>query len=346
MYLSDSAIRDRLDEMALSVPDDYPVFDADEQIQPCSVDMRLGWRFWSPRRGLAVDLRQGKLLEVAPRRRWKERHLQPGESILIPPGSMILAHTLEQFTVPSDCAGKIEGRSSYARLGLQVHCSADFINPGYRGRMSIQLVNLGRVPIKLFPGLPVCQLILVKLTDTPTRLYGDLSLSSKYYNDDGGPSYWWRDRLLRKVLDRMGARDIARSVQEDLVERIGLPDYDVLIRLERFVSRRRSGELDNADELLDEFSHAEDRQRKLDELVRRAPVGAFVVLLAAAISVLFVQPFSFLHYVVWALTAVSGVGAWVAVMRPQSRYLGVKELDDLTAGIRDEPNSAHSSRAA
>ncbi|WBB74743.1 dCTP deaminase [Micromonospora sp. WMMD1128] len=329
MYLADKAIRSQLTRMQITVPGEFAEFDPETQIQPCSIDLRLGWRFWSPRRGLSIDLRRSKLLEVAPRRRWKERNLRSGESILLVPGAMLLSHTLEQFSIPPNCAGKIEGRSSYARLGLQIHCAADFINPGYRGRMSMQLVNLGKVPIKLFPELPVCQLVLVALSEVPSRLYGDMSLSSKYNDDDGGPSYWWRDHLLRSVLEKMKIRDVATTVQEEIVARIGLPDYDVLRRLEGFVARSRTPEMDSADQILDNFALSEDRKRKLDELARRLPVGAFVVLLGATISVAFVQPFRLLHYLLWLATGVSAVGAWIAAMRPSSNYLGSKELDQI-----------------
>src|SRR5205085_4347843 len=120
-------------------------------------------------------------------------------SIVLKPSEMLLGRTYEIFTIPKDHAGKLEGRSSFARLGLAVHCSADFINPGYRGHMPLQLINFSRSSIRVFPLIPICQLILVRLSSTPTRVYGDRELSSKYMDDDGGPSYWWRDKRIKSL---------------------------------------------------------------------------------------------------------------------------------------------------
>src|SRR4051794_14711299 len=197
MYLADTEIRARLEELDFGVPAGYAPFDEDAQIQPCSVDLRLGPRFWVARSRVSFDVRRHRLLELAPRRWWKEYNVAAGRSITLKPGGMLLGHVLERFQLPAGGAGRIQGRSSYARLGLMVHCAADFINPGWRGRFPLQLINLGKAPIKLYPGLPICQLLLVKVHGTVARPYGHAELGSLYVEDDGGPSFWWRDRLLR-----------------------------------------------------------------------------------------------------------------------------------------------------
>jgi deoxycytidine triphosphate deaminase len=85
---------------------------------------------------------------MVPRRHWRKILLGAGESIKLRPGEMILGRTFEAFSIPRSCAGKLEGRSSFARMGLAIHCSADFINPAWRGRMPLQLTNLGASSIR------------------------------------------------------------------------------------------------------------------------------------------------------------------------------------------------------
>lgn len=122
---------------------------------------------------------------------------------------MLLGRTYDSFTIPPTLAGKLEGRSSFARMGLATHCSADFINPGYRGKMPLQLVNFGRTTIRLVPFVPICQLIFIQVSSHPERLYGERELSSKYMDDDGGPSYWWRDKRVKELQAALREHDLA-----------------------------------------------------------------------------------------------------------------------------------------
>lgn len=151
----------------------------------------------------------------------------------------------ETFTIPSACAGKLEGRSSFARMGLAVHCSADFINPGYRGHMPLQLVNLGKGSVRLFPQVPICQLVLVRLSSPPERVYGARELFSKYMDDDGGPSYWWRDKRIADLQAAFREFDVSERVQNEILELIGPREPELIEAsrsaspIERLASRRR-----------------------------------------------------------------------------------------------------------
>jgi len=80
------------------------------------------------------------------------------ESITISPGQFILGHSMEYLKLPPKIAGQVEGRSSFARLGLQIHMTASFIDPGFEGVLTFEIYNAGPNPIKLYPGLRIAQL--------------------------------------------------------------------------------------------------------------------------------------------------------------------------------------------
>ncbi|TAL51157.1 dCTP deaminase [Patescibacteria group bacterium] len=246
----------------------------EEQIQPASIDLRLDSVFWRQTSRSTIDLRRSKLLELSPRRYWTKSHLDPGECVVLKPGQMVLGRTFEVFTIPTTCAGKLEGRSSFARMGIAVHCSADFINPGYRGRMPLQLINHGKAPVRIFPHIPVCQLVLVKLSSEPDRAYGARELSSKYMDDDGGPSYWWRDKRIRGLQKAIGEHDVAQHIQDAILDIVGHREPELIERFESTVNRMRVGELSNADDVLDRFARYEDHRRLVSGIRRGVLVGA------------------------------------------------------------------------
>ena len=101
--------------------------------------------------------------------------LHEGDSHTLKPGQIVMGRIYERFRIPPGYAGKIEGRSSFARLGLMVHCTGDFINPGWQGYMPLQLFNAGPYPLRLTPFLDVCQLMLVQLSGESERTYGEPS---------------------------------------------------------------------------------------------------------------------------------------------------------------------------
>lgn len=329
VYLTDRQIKTKLEILGFDVPAGFDPFDASTQIQPCSVDLRLGVKFWTQRKQREVDLRRSKLLEMNPRRHWKEHTLAPGEYIRLRPGQLILAHTLELFEIPVDCAGKIEGRSSFARLGLVIHCTGDFINPGYQGHMALQLINFSKAILRLYPGMPICQLALVGLGEIPERKYGVSGLQSKYINDDGGPSYWWRDRIVRRLLDQLREKDYALAVQMQMLELVGGVDVEVIDRLEEYVRKRRSIEVDSADSVLDGFARVEDKARIRDLFVRRVPVGGLVVLLGVSLSIVFVMPFDIGHWIVWSLTTLTAAGAAWSISRHEPSWFTTEKLAEL-----------------
>jgi hypothetical protein len=214
-------------------------------------------------------------------------------------------------------------------MGLSVHATGGFINPGWRGHMPLTLFNSGKATLRIPAYAPICQLMLVKLSGRPERIYGDESLASKYVDDDGGPSYWWRDKVLRGILDRMGQHDLGQEMQERLLARIGVPSDDILESLERLVHSTPYRAFANSDELLEVFVAREDRQRMYDSILRNAAKGAFPVMLTASLGSLFARPIGLLHYILWGLTLLSLPFLWVGIKNTPREYLGRKELQEI-----------------
>jgi dCTP deaminase len=145
-------------------------------VQPASVDLRLGdsFRVFHNHRAAAIDLRD------PPSGLTEEVLIGPEESFVIHPGEFCLGRTLEWVELPDDIVARIEGKSSVGRLGLIVHATAGFCDPGWKGTLTLELNNLTRVPIKLYPGLPIAQLSFMALDRPAARPYGSPELGSHY----------------------------------------------------------------------------------------------------------------------------------------------------------------------
>jgi dCTP deaminase len=169
--LSDGTIR-RLVEEGRIVIDPW----APELVQPASVDLRLGasFRVFHNHRVTAIDLRD------PPTNLTEEVVIPEGEPFAIHPGEFVLGSTLEYVELPNDVVSRIEGKSSLGRLGLIVHATAGFVDPGFRGTLTLEITNLTRVPIKLYAGLAIAQLSFMALDRPAERPYGSEELGSHY----------------------------------------------------------------------------------------------------------------------------------------------------------------------
>ena len=170
-----------------------PLWDPVKQIGPSSVDVRLGVGFKIPVTSYFHSIDPYNEPSVA------ERYMSllevPGlEGFYLHPGEFVLASTLEYIRVPHDLSCRIEGRSSWGRLGLLVHATAGFIDPGYAGNVTFELYNAGRLPMALKPGLRIAQLCFIKLAGEPLVPY-DLRPESKYNRVlSAESSRIWRDK--------------------------------------------------------------------------------------------------------------------------------------------------------
>lgn len=304
MYLADTIIKDRLPEMDIVCDDPNPLnaFNPGKQIQPCSIDLRLSNVFWIPVKGKSIDLRQSHRHEVSPRLHWKKRILNEGDYIILKPGKALFARVCEMFTIPNDCAGKIEGRSSFARMGLGIHFTADFINPGYRGHMPLQLYNYGQSPITIIPLIPICQLILIPLQGTPSRTYRDTELRSKYVDDDGGPSYWWRDTRIKELHARLGEIDKDIRIQDRVLKIIGNQEAEIIERFYTHIDHLPKTSFESADTLLESFLDSENRLHTRDRVINWFVGIVFTTLFSLSLRTVFFESYDRKCFLLWTLT--------------------------------------------
>src|SRR4051794_25969823 len=145
-------------------------------IQPASVDIRLGnsFRVFHNHRIQSIDLGN------PPRDLTEHVEIDDDGEFVIHPGEFVLGRTLESVEIPDDVVCRIEGKSSIGRLGLIVHATAGFVDPGFRGSLTLEITNLTRVPIKLYAGLPIAQLSFMTLDRPAERPYGSPELGSHY----------------------------------------------------------------------------------------------------------------------------------------------------------------------
>jgi len=182
-----------------------PLFNVEEQFGPSSLDLRLGSDFKLIRTSGITHLdplkkKEDIALDVA--RYTEVVEIGPGEQFVLHPGDFALASTLEFVVLPNDIAARLEGRSTWGRLGLQVHATAGFVDPGFEGALTFELQNLGRVPIPLYSGIRIGQLCFFELSE-PSKLPYQQKKFTKYARKTGteGSRYYADpeyDRLRRK----------------------------------------------------------------------------------------------------------------------------------------------------
>jgi dCTP deaminase len=109
----------------------------------------------------------------------------PESWIILPPHTLALASTMEYFEIPNNLIARVEGKSSLGRLGLQVHLTAGFIDPGFKGNVTLELVNTLECHVKLYPGMLIAQIAFEYLDKPTMNSYGSTQTNSKYQNDRG-----------------------------------------------------------------------------------------------------------------------------------------------------------------
>lgn len=218
--LSDVEILERL---CVSGPDALivtPIISA-RQIQSASIDLRLGFHFMTLRSpGIAaldpLAKTRDELTEET-KRYSTEMQLSPGDPFFIHPGEFALGTTFEYVRLPTDLAASLEGRSSLGRLGITVHSTAGFIDPGFRGRITYEVQNEGTRPVALYPGMRVAQLCFIKLGTRALRAYGKRDVGSKYVQQlSTTASHWYMDEEIDALhrLRRRFAQPLRKDVKE------------------------------------------------------------------------------------------------------------------------------------
>ena len=185
MVLSDRTIRRLLDEGRIGI-DPYD----SALMQPSSLDVRVDryFRVFRNSRYPFIDVKaaQEELTELV--------EVVGDEAFILHPGEFVLGSTLERVTLPDDLVARLEGKSSLGRLGLLIHSTAGFIDPGWDGHVTLELSNVANLPITIYPEMKIGQLSFVQLSEAAERPYGSEGIGSKYQGQRGPtPSRYWQN---------------------------------------------------------------------------------------------------------------------------------------------------------
>ena len=184
MILSDRSIREELAAGRIVID---PLDES--AIQPSSVDLHIDRYFRVFRNNLYpfIDVKQAQedlteLVEV------------DGEPFILHPGEFVLGSTLERVRLPDDIVGRLDGKSSLGRLGLLIHSTAGFIDPGWNGHVTLELSNVANLPITIYPEMKIGQLSFVQMSEPADAPYGSGGLGSKYQDQKGPtPSRYYKN---------------------------------------------------------------------------------------------------------------------------------------------------------
>jgi dCTP deaminase len=176
MILSDATIREE-------VADGRIVIDPFDEacVQPSSVDLHVDsqFRVFANSRYPYIDVKREmrdltELVEVA-----------EGEPFILHPGEFVLGSTLERVAIPDDMVARLEGKSSLGRLGLLIHSTAGYVDPGWDGYLTLELSNVANLPITVYPGMKIGQISFFRLTTAAQAPYGSKGTRSKYQGQRG-----------------------------------------------------------------------------------------------------------------------------------------------------------------
>ena len=118
-------------------------------------------------------------------RAWRPRSSPTGPLRQVHPGKLVLGATLERIALPDDLVGRLEGKSSLRRLGLLIHSTAGFVDPGFDGYLTHELSNAANLPITVHPSMKIGQISFPRMTTPADVPYGSSSLCSKYQHQRG-----------------------------------------------------------------------------------------------------------------------------------------------------------------
>jgi dCTP deaminase len=180
--LSDKDLKEIIEKQDAIKAKKGPEISYDLQLGPSSFDLRLGYEFGiiNTRKIEKIDTKSMEKYEEVIQ---KEKHTAE-EGVVIHPGEFILGSTLETIKVPDNLVARIEGRSSYGRLGIIVHTTAGFVDPGFEGDITLEIQNLGNAPVKLYPEDRVCQVVFETMTSEAENPYGEKT-DNKYMGQTG-----------------------------------------------------------------------------------------------------------------------------------------------------------------
>ena len=175
MVLSDRTIREEIKKGRIVIS---PL--GEGCIQPASVDVHLDSKilvFRNSRRPY-IDVKESQdgLTDMV--------EIDDPNPFMLHPGEFVLGSTLENIELPDDLVARLEGKSSLGRLGLLIHSTAGYIDPGWKGNLTLELSNVSNLPVTLYSGMKIGQISYVRLTTAAENLYGSSELGSKYQGQE------------------------------------------------------------------------------------------------------------------------------------------------------------------
>ena len=198
MILSDRDIRSALQAGRIVIEPFSP-----DAVQPSSVDLHLDRRFrvFRNSRYPYIDVRQDQpdLTELV--------EIEEEQPFILHPGEFVLGSTLERVSLPDDLVARLEGKSSLGRLGLLIHSTAGYVDPGWNGNLTLELSNVANLPITLYYGMKIGQISFQQMSSPVDVAYGDERIGSKYRGQrDPTASLYHRDFDRGRLLPREGSR--------------------------------------------------------------------------------------------------------------------------------------------
>ncbi len=176
MILSDVDIRKEIESGRIVIDPFDPA-----AIQPSSIDLHVDDRFrvFANSRYPYIDVKKEMpgLTEVV--------EVADPDPFILHPGEFVLGSTLERVTIPDDMVARLEGKSSLGRLGLLIHSTAGYVDPGWDGFLTLELSNVANLPITIYPGMKIGQISFFRLSTPAERPYGSTETRSKYQGQRG-----------------------------------------------------------------------------------------------------------------------------------------------------------------
>lgn len=179
MVLSDRDLEKALESGRIKID---PPLNLQSQLGSCSLDLRLGnnFRVFEHSKNPYIDpTKKDYSNEIT-----REIIVKEGDHFIMQPGDFVLAVTLEKITISDDLLGRLEGRSSLGRLGIVVHSTASIFEPGWDGNAVLELGNLGRIAVALYPGMRICAMTFEQLS-SPAIIPYSKKKNAKYKFQNG-----------------------------------------------------------------------------------------------------------------------------------------------------------------
>ena len=205
MILSDRDLHKMLKEGKITIK---PKDGLEGRIGPDGIDFRLGHTF--------LVFERNKQAYIDPRRRetakgtTRQITVKTGEHFIIHPNELVLATTLERLTICDELLGRLEGRSSLGRLGIIVHSTASIFHPGWDGNGTMELGNLGVMPVALYPRMRICMFTFERMSSRVDRPYG--SGKTKYQGQTGPQA----SGIWEELDEELAEEELHRGVQPGL----------------------------------------------------------------------------------------------------------------------------------